>query len=355
MWGSDHAHFIEQGIPDFGFYSTGDHPFYHQIEDDPSQINPQSLQFVGDRASELLLKFANHSSSLLFEGNRQGRTFVMFGDQVDFALERNEQFQNEFDLKLWIQEKINCGISAVVLPLTGSLFSQGENYYRSIDEMNQWVKTNDRLLIRYQNGNSLNQSKSEGKMAVATGVVGSQIFQRDIGALRNLSKLGLSFLCLNDKSDPIFEGRKLSRFGEEILSVCKDGNITIALQIEDDAWLQKIFRSYPGKMLIKKTAQQAGSMSDDMKEMASKENVFLLVECNSEDGSKQLSGLMDKIGTQKLHFMIKTNSQDANSNGNWAYRLIQELYENRMKQHTRNEVYQEMVKVLGGNLKDFLK
>lgn len=200
MWGSDHAHFIEQGIPDFGFYSTGDHPFYHQVEDDPSQINPQSLQFVGDRASELLLKFATYPASLLFDGKRQGRTFLMFGDQMDFALDRTEQFGIEAELKQWIQDKINRGVAGVVMPLTGSLFSQPDNFYRSIDEMNQWVKKNDRLVIRYQNGNSLNQATSAGKMAIATGVIGSQRFRHDLSALRNLSQLGLSFLCLQDKA-----------------------------------------------------------------------------------------------------------------------------------------------------------
>jgi hypothetical protein len=355
MWGSDHAHFIEQGVPDFGFYSTGDHSFYHQVEDDPSQINPQSLQFVGDRASELLSRFAAHPTSLLFEGNRQGRTFLLFGDQMAFALDRNEQFKDEADLKQWLYDKINSGFSGVVLPLTGSLFSQQENYYRSIDEMNQWVKRNDRQLIRFQNGNSLNQAKSEGKMAVATGVIGSQIFQHDIGALRNLSKLGLSFLCLNDKSDPMFEGSKLSSFGENVLSACQEGNITIVWQIEDDPLLQKIFRNYTGKVLIKKPGQQAGIISDAVKELLKQKNVLLLVECNPGGKSEQLSELIDKIGAQQLHFSIMEDSKNSNSDGNWAHRLMQELYENRMKQHNRNEVYKEMVKVLGENLRNFLK
>jgi hypothetical protein len=354
-WGSDHAHFIEQGVPDFGFYSTGDHPFYHRIEDDPGQINPQSLQFVGDRASELLLKFANHPASLLFDGNKQGRTFLLFGDQVAFALDRNEQFNDEADLKQWIQDKINRGVSAVVLPLTGSMFSQQENYYLSIDEMNQWVKRNDRQLIRYQNGNSLNQAKSDGKIAIATGIVGSQIFQHNISALRNLSKLGLDFLCLNDKSDPMFEGSKLSAYGEDVLNVCQEGKIAIVWQIENDLLLQRIFRSYSGKVLIKKTVKQAAIMSDNVKEMAKQKNALLLVECNPEGKPEQLSELMDNIGVQQLYFSIMAENKDSNSDSNWAHRLMQELYENRMKRSNRNEVYKEMVKVLGENLKNFLK
>ncbi len=355
MWGSDHAHFIEQGVPDFTFYSTGDHPFYHQIEDDPSQINPQSLQFVGDRASELLLKFANYPASLLFEGNRQGRTFFMFGDQIDLALDQNVQFKNEADFKKWVAEKINRGSSAVVLPLTGSLFSQAENYYISIDEMNQWVKKNDRLLMRYENGNSLNQAKSSGKIAITTGVVGSHLFQIDIGALRNLSKLGLSFLCVNDKLDPALDGDELSSYGENVLDACREGNITIVWQIEDDPLLQKILSNYTGKVLVKKSAKQQTIMSGLIEEVVEQKNVLFLIECDPECRAEQLADLIDKIGVQKLHFSLMVESNDSNPKNDWAIRLMQELYERRMKGHNRNEVYKEMVKVLGENLKIFLK
>jgi hypothetical protein len=160
---------------------------------------------------------------------------------------------------------------------------------------------------------------------------------------------------LNDKSDPMFEGSKLSAFGEDVLNVCQEGNIAIVWQIENDLLLQKIFRNYTGKVLIKKTGQQAGLMSDNMKEMAKQKNVLLLVECNPEGKPEQLSELMDSIGVQKLHFSIMTENRDSNSDSDWANRLIQGLYENRMKRYNRNEVYKEMVKVLGENLKNFLK
>ncbi len=355
MWGSDHAHFIEQGIPDFTFYSTGDHPFYHQIEDDPSQINPRSLQFVGDRASELLATFANHPSSLLFDGNRQGRTFLMFGDQIDFALTRDQQFKDENELKQWLQRNIDHGVSAVVLPLTGPLFSQPDNYYRCIDEMNQWVKRNGQLALRYQSGNSLHQAKSEGKIAVATGVMGTKIFVHDTGALRNLSKLGLSFLCINDKRDPIFEGSKLSAFGAEILSICQEGNITLVWQANDGSLLSKILKSYSGKVLVKNAGNMETISHEPIEEFAPLKNVLLLIEWDPDSQAEKLSELMDRIGVHKVHFSIIAGDNDPNSNIDPSIRLVQQLYESRMQRHNRNEVYREMTKVLGENLRNFLK
>ncbi|MDZ7375644.1 MAG: M28 family peptidase, partial [candidate division KSB1 bacterium] len=353
MWGSDHAHFIEQGIPDFTFYSTGDHPFYHQFEDDPSQINPQSLQFVGDRVTELLLRFGNHPSSLLFDGNRQGRTFLMFGDQLDFALTRDQQFREEHELKQWLKEQIDAGFSGVVLPLDGPLFSQPENCYRSIDEMNQWVKNNSHLALRYQNGNSLHQARSEGKIAIATGVVGSQIFQRDLGALRNLPKLGLTFLVLNDRSDMMFEGSKLSAFGEEVLRICQAENIAIFWQIEHHELLQKLLRNFSGKVIVQKRPPLSPLMIEEVKALAQQKNALLWIECQSDVQPHQLSELMDVIASEKLHFSIQVNSQNADTD--WPMRLVQALYENRMQRHSRNAVYKEMVKVLGENLRNFLK
>lgn len=353
MWGSDHAHFIEQGIPDFTFYSTGDHPFYHQIEDDPSQINPQSLQFVGDRVTELLLRFGHHPSSLLFDGNRQGRTFLMFGDQMDFSLTRDQEFKTESELKQWLQQQVDNGISAVVLPLTGPLFSQPENYYRSIDEMNQWIKTNHRLALRYQNGNSLQQARSEGKIAIATGVVGSQMFQHDLGAFRNLSKLGLTFLVLTDRSDPMFEGSKLSAFGEEVLNICQEGNITIVWNIEHPELLQKLLRNFSGKVIVQKSTPLNSPSLEESKMLAQQKNSLLWLQCQPESQPDQLAAWMDAVPIDKLHFSIQGDSQHTASD--WPMRLVQAFYENRMQRHNRNEVYKEMVKVLGENLRNFLK
>ncbi len=49
MGGSDHSHFVEQGIPAIYFSSTGGHPFYHRIEDQP--VNPQRRLAPGCRRS----------------------------------------------------------------------------------------------------------------------------------------------------------------------------------------------------------------------------------------------------------------------------------------------------------------
>lgn len=101
-----------------------------------------------------------------------------------------------------------------------------------------------------------------------------------------------------------------------------------------------------------KTHSQAATITDKAKELLQQKNVLLLIEGTPESQPDQLSELIDHMGIQQLHFSIMA---DSNSDSAWGIRLVQGLYENRMKRLNKNEVYQEMVKVLGGNLKNFLK
>lgn len=75
--GSDHTPFLKKGIPAFAGMTSGDHPEYHQPEDDAEKINATILQTVGD--------FIYQSTNLL--ASNKG-SFIKAGrdDEIKFRL-----------------------------------------------------------------------------------------------------------------------------------------------------------------------------------------------------------------------------------------------------------------------------
>lgn len=53
-WASDATPFLQAGIPAISFWSSGEHPFYHQYEDDVVHISREVIQNVGERAEDFL-------------------------------------------------------------------------------------------------------------------------------------------------------------------------------------------------------------------------------------------------------------------------------------------------------------
>ncbi|MBU1707295.1 M28 family peptidase, partial [bacterium] len=64
-WSSDAAPFLKAGVPTMGFWSSGDHPFYHQYEDDAQYIKRDVIQNVGQRAENFLSYLLNDCPPLL--------------------------------------------------------------------------------------------------------------------------------------------------------------------------------------------------------------------------------------------------------------------------------------------------
>ncbi len=58
-WYGDYGPFHRAGIPSVGFWSSGEHPFYHQYEDDATYIRREVVESVGKSAQNFLLYLLN--------------------------------------------------------------------------------------------------------------------------------------------------------------------------------------------------------------------------------------------------------------------------------------------------------
>lgn len=348
--GTDHAHFIEQGIPAFGFYSTGDHPFYHRMEDVPAMINVESLQFVGDRAAELLMKFASYPASLLFNGNKQSRTFVLFGDQIEFNQHQTitQHHEQEQDLKAVIQEKNSQGIRAIVLPIIDPSESKQTNLkvYHAIDSLNQWINENKAYFIRYENGNALDQAASSGKLAIALGIEGSAWLEKNIALLRNLSKLGLNVIRFNNETDPAFNNDQLSPFGQEVFKICQEQKVVIDWTIKDDLLTANALNNYTGNVVIRRNCSEIKNLSSSIQVLLEQKNILSIVECSENCHAEDLATVINLIGEKNIHISVVPSSD---------HKKIQQLYEHRLTRSDKKNVYEAMVRLMGGNLKQLLR
>lgn len=63
---SDHASFMDAGAPALGFWSSGEHPFYHVYTDEPAWVSAAVLQAVGDRGQNLIEFLGQRPEALAF-------------------------------------------------------------------------------------------------------------------------------------------------------------------------------------------------------------------------------------------------------------------------------------------------
>jgi len=360
MGGSDHAHFIEQGIPAFGFFSTGGHPFYHRVEDKPHTINIASLQFVGDRAMELITSLANRPKSLLFNGQRTGRTFRLFGDQIDIYSARHHPADLKKSFKTLAANHVKRGIRGVIFSIDAELAEKGpENLYKSADRLNEWLSRNSEA-IRYRNGSSLNQAGSASKIAVALGLNGTAVLNDDAAKFRILARLGVNFLFLHNDKDPFFNAGELSSFGEKILKICAAEGVVIHWSL-DSLSAGEALSQYKGPVILEKYC----SGKEDILLLAtdalvSDGNRLLVLTCSPGTDKGGLVQLAASLENHALHLNVSGETDPAGylisrEEPGWENALIQAIYEANLQQSDRKRAYGTMNRLLGGSLRSVLK
>ncbi len=82
-WSTDAAPFLKAGVPAVGFWSSGNHPFYHQYEDDTQYINRDVIQNVGQRAEDFLSYLLNDCPPLLGHSDSL-RILVRMSPRIDW-------------------------------------------------------------------------------------------------------------------------------------------------------------------------------------------------------------------------------------------------------------------------------
>ena len=356
MGGSDHSYFIDKGIPALGFFSSGDHPFYHEEEDVPKTINVQSLQFVGDCAAGLLEKLANERASLLYEGVRTGRCFLMFGDQIDFEPEAGFTSVLEKDAGNAVRLTERMGIHGLVLPVTGagSILPDAKDLCSAADSASQWVKGDAEHFLRFKNGNSLSDGAGAGKLALAFRIDGTGPLGGNVSSLRNIARLGLNFFHFGTVDDPAFAGGKLTQFGSQVFRTLKDEHVIVDWAVGDIAIAESVLKEFDGKVIVRLKPELLRDLLRRVPELATSRNVLLVAECCQETAAADLSELVDAAGEHGLHISVASHFCRGTNRPDWTYRLLQELYGLRLEAKGEEPAYQEMVKVLGGNMRAFL-
>ncbi|MBN2414866.1 M28 family peptidase [bacterium] len=343
--GSDHAPFIQQGIPAIGFFSTGGHPFYHRVEDTPETINPASLQFVGDRAAELLVALADAERSLLYNGNARGRCFVLFGDQIDFAPLPKGKFEKCLHHLAGVAPAYAHRAVAVDI---GSW--QAKDLCRSLNAAEKQIRESGDLLL-YENSGALGAAAGSGSIAAALGLNGTAGLAGDADLLHDLAKLGLSVLHIDDTGDPVFSDGMISDWGRTVLDICAEGKVLVDLCFADGAYLKRITACAKGATLAHAGVEAMLADLPACKEVL--ENSHVIISLFSEDGDAgQISQLMDRVDVSRLH--LEARGHRGSKEVPHIYETVQKLYELRTAISGPEKAYDEMTALLGGNLRRVL-
>ena len=363
MGGSDHAPFIQRGIPALGFFSTGDHPFYHLLEDTPDLINPASLQFVGDRAFEAIERLAQRPSSLLFEGLRIGRCFVMFGDQVSFYPEDDPRMWDEKRLDSLAIGLDEMGIRSLVLSLRiePNGVEDPMKIIRNADDFSQWVKKNEKSIVRLRNDQSLNQAAGSGKTAMGLGIEGTVWSGKDPAMVRIVAGLGLDVLTISDGLDPVFENHGLGPFGREVFKTCQEEQVVLDWAVPDTGLTRQALNNFSGKIWLRVPSPEDTLWIDTVKKSTST-SVLWVVTCSEKTRPESLSRFLDRLEGKRVllkwtgTFSLRnTGSPSVKEEARKFHRLIQDLYDLRKEKHGSENTYKTMVDVLGGHLKTWFR
>ncbi len=346
--GSDHGPFIQLGIPAFRYSSTGDHPFFHRIEDVPETIHPDAVQYVGSRSLELLKALANHPESLLYEGNRTGRGFVLYGDQMDFTpLDKSFFSALDSDQILTLKENALRALTADIC----SWQSEGDNIYHAFDRFESFIHNNKHLFI-FENAGSLNRSAASSGLSIAAGLRGTRVLNSDPAVLRNLARMGLKFLHIESDDDPVFSAAGLSDWGKKVIQTADENGIILSLDLGDSQKAASMYHSLMGRTIIHLPADALARVG---RHTDTQNKLLLVIHTCPQTSADKLSEACIESGAAYIHLadaFSLPSAQNFNQSGFFA--LMQKFYDKQPDKDLNNS-FNKMARLLGGSLKNFLQ
>jgi hypothetical protein len=306
--GSDHFHFVEQGIPAIYFSSTGGHPFYHQMEDLPQTLNPVSLQSVGDRASALIHHLANWSEPLVLDGVGSGRFFLRHGDQLDLAGITLTSGEREYSRIVLAAHDL--GIHFTTLSLNppadpsecGLLFSR-------LDSLEKWIGRQQKHFIRYENAGAIDRAAGQAKVAVGIALRGTSGLDGSAALLGQLGRLGLNILSLADPADPLFAGKGIAPAGGELLQAAQSANLLLDVAMADTLLFDALQEAYKGRILWSVDWAQSAGKRGAIGRRLTGEKTLLILRFTPEDDLQALLDLALSLPANKVHLAILADGE----------------------------------------------
>ncbi len=345
--GSDHYHFIEQGIPAIYFSSTGGHPWYHAMEDQPQTLNLAALQSVGDRANALIRTLAGWPAPLTFDNLGSGRFFLRHGDQFDLSGGALDQAASLDEAALAAQ---SAGVHFTTrwLPAAGAACS----LFNSLDSLDQWIGAHPAELIRYENAGSVDRAAGQGKQATAVALRGTSALHGSPATLRQLGRLGLNLLALEDPADPVFAGSELAPAGITLLAAAQSTNLLVNLELADTARVDAVMKNFKGRLIWSLDLEQAAALQPALIRRLGNDKTILVLRLTAVDDPQQLLDLAMALPADRLHLSIdhavNTASWDALPG------LVTTLHKLLTERTGGEQSYKRMEKWFGRNLKRLL-
>jgi hypothetical protein len=221
---SDHASFLEKGVPGFMLKTSGFHFKYHRPRDDADLIKPELLKKTGDLVYATLDILANEPGNWI-PPHRPETYYLKEVWLVNFklfflqeALEKLQEAKaSDVDLQLAvIKEKQDLEGSTLRVDIINKLFSLSEKIEKA------------KRLSFYSSYRKARQNLHKGKMTIIAGLKGIKAFRDNPKWAEVLAKQGIYYIILDDPSS-LFDQKGLTEKGNDIVKALnKSGLLLLA-------------------------------------------------------------------------------------------------------------------------------
>ena len=350
MGGSDHAHFVEQGIPAFGFSSSGDHPFYHEFEDLPGTINVASLQSVGDRAAEMINEMANDPNPL---GVPPGLFFLRHGDQWQWPKSHGVTSYTALSRDADILPLQQHAIRVVAVPLNAGGATPLALLQR-LDSLSARIREASAVCLRFENGGSLDRAAADGKIAIAPLLLGSSAVAETPFLARQLVQLGVHFIEINAVDDPVFNGEGISAFGRSLLHSLQETAAVLIVSIPDSTRWGALRRAFSGRMIWSLDLAAAPYYTAPLAEWLERDKSLAVIRVAPADDPDELSTALERLPRSRVHLDFSSAWEVTGRDLQVKRSLLQQFYVLRCQRSGLETAYKEMEQWFGRNMKTLL-
>ncbi len=182
--------------------------------------------------------------------------------------------------------------------------------YSCLDSLDQWIRAGNGALVRYENGGSIDRAAGQDRLAVAIALRGTAALAGAEVTLRQLGRLGLNLLTIDDPSDPLFAGGQLAPGSTELLQTAQSANILLHIDLADTAFFDALAGVYKGRMLWSLDLPRAAALKSALQKRLSSGKFVLVLRCAPGDDARQLLDLAMSLPAGRLHLSILARAVD---------------------------------------------